>query len=345
MCVSTTTRKLNRVRNSFYVYLPRAWCDKHSLKKDSEVRLEESPEGVLVIIPPAYEGQIQRELTVKIKDADKNQVEILLTGAYIIGGTTIALQFPQAIDMATREKISRWIRRLPGFEILDEHSDTLVVSDTSEKQMILPILKRQFSTAKYMLNGLVTAMESGNTDLAARILPRDEDVDRHRYFVERLCHLALQDAAYARKIAITPSDCLNYSLAAKYVERIADHVCDAASEFIALKEVSASVIKTSKVLTSTYEQTMKTFFSTDSSKQEMSVYDEKAFEVLESAEELAQRLEKMGSSRRGVSPRMVLLLMHLERVASYCADIGEVAINRLIGSKIGLSLSTNRSDT
>ncbi len=341
----TITRKLNQVRNSFYVYLPRAWCDKHSLKKDSEVRMEESPEGVLVIIPPTYEGQIRRELTVRVKEPNGKQVEILLTGAYIIGGTTIALEFPEAIDIETREKISQWIRRLPGFEILDEHSDVLVVSDTSEKQMILPILKRQFSTAKYMLNGLVTAMETGNTDLASRILPRDEDVDRHRYFVERLCHLALQDAAYARKIAITPSDCLNFSLAAKYVERIADHVCDAASEFIAVKEVSPTVIKTAKTLIRTYEQTMKTFFGTDSTKHEVHEYDDQAFEVLQSAENLAQRLEKMGSSRRSLSPRMVLLLMHLERVSSYCADIGEVAINRLIGSKIGLSLSADWSDS
>ncbi len=333
----TITRKLNQVRNSYYVYLPRAWCDKHSLKKDSEVRMEESPEGVLVVIPPTYEGQIRRELTVKITESDKNQVEIVLTGAYIIGGTSVTLKFPDPMDITTRERISQWIRRLPGFEILDEHSDMLVVSDTSEKQMILPILKRQFSTAKYMLNGLVTAMENGNTDLASRILPRDEDVDRHRYFVERLCHLALQDAAYARKIAITPSDCLNFSLAAKYVERIADHVCDAASEFITLKEVGPSVIKVAKELIHAYEDTMKVFFGSDSARR--TTTDSQAFDVLGVADSIAARFEKMGSSRRGPSSRMVLLLMHLERVASYCADIGEVAINRLIGSKIGLDLS------
>ncbi|MHA1740725.1 MAG: PhoU domain-containing protein [Candidatus Thorarchaeota archaeon] len=335
----TITRKLNQVRNSFYVYLPRAWCDKHSLRKDSEVRLEESPEGVLIIVPPGYEGHVHRDLKVRIPSSEKNEVEIVLTGAYIIGSTSITLEFPETLDMETRERVSRWIRRLPGFEILDEHSDTVVVSDTSEKQMVLPILKRQFSTAKYMLNGLVSAMEGGDTSLAARILPRDEDVDRHRYFVERLCHLALQDAAYARRIAITPSDCLNFSLAAKYVERIADHVCGAASEFISLKEVGSPVIKTARSLMRTYEDTMKTFFETDSATRGHRESDVRAFDVLESTERLAQRFEKMGSSRRGQSSRMVLLLMHLERVASYCADIGEVAVNRLIASRIGLDLS------
>ncbi|MHA1217021.1 MAG: hypothetical protein ACTSPX_06865, partial [Candidatus Thorarchaeota archaeon] len=116
-------------------------------------------------------------------------------------------------------------------------------------------------------------------------------------------------------------------------------VCGAASEFISLKEVGGPVIKTARSLMRTYEDTMKTFFETDSATRGHRESDVRAFDVLESAEKLAQRFEKMGSSRRGQSSRMVLLLMHLERVASYCADIGEVAVNRLIASRIGLDLS------
>ncbi|MHA1735253.1 MAG: AbrB/MazE/SpoVT family DNA-binding domain-containing protein, partial [Candidatus Thorarchaeota archaeon] len=104
----TITRKLNQVRNSFYVYLPRAWCDKHSLRKDSEVRLEESPEGVLIIVPPGYEGHVHRDLKVRIPSSEKNEVEIVLTGAYIIGSTSITLEFPETLDMETRERVSRW---------------------------------------------------------------------------------------------------------------------------------------------------------------------------------------------------------------------------------------------
>ncbi len=333
----TVTRRLHLVRNSYYVYLPREWVRRNRLSKNAEIRMEQGPDGALMLFPASVRETEGGGLTISSPDVNPSRIENLLTGAYVIGADSVNIVFPEPIAIGVREKISGWIRRLPGFEILDEHSASIVVSDTSEKQMVKPILKRQFATAKYMLNGLVNAMVTGEVSIASKIIARDEDVDRHRYFVERLCHLALQDLSYAKRIAISPSDCLNFSLAAKYVERIADHVCGAASELRAMKTVRPSVARVAKSLTEVYENTTRTFFDIgDGGEQSLSTSDNKAIAVLESAESLAKRLEKMGSSRREKSPRMVLLLMHLERIASYCADIGEVAINRRIGARIGL---------
>ena len=53
-----TTRKLNQVRNSFYVYLPRQWCDAFNLTKDSEVKIEQSTDGVLRISPPNLDREV-----------------------------------------------------------------------------------------------------------------------------------------------------------------------------------------------------------------------------------------------------------------------------------------------
>jgi phosphate uptake regulator len=272
------------------------------------------------------------------RDQTKDIVN-LLVGAYIVGTNEVELEFDDGLDMATRGEISKWIRRLPGFEILDEHSKSFILSDTSEKQVITPILRRQFATTKYMLNGLLSMIESGNTSDHSRIIDRDEDVDRHRYFVERLCHIVLRDPSYARRIALTPPDALSFSLAAKYVERIADHICSAINELVQLKKLSPRLQKMAKAIISVYEDTSKTFFSIDTTRKSVQKLDiaassEKAQHTLKEATKLAGDLQRVGSSRKDKTPHEIVLALHLERIASYCADIVEIGINRIIESAL-----------
>jgi phosphate uptake regulator len=332
----TNTRKLNKVRNSFYVYLPKEWIDNHKLDEKSEVRIVQTPEGTLEVFPPEHKKHEAEIIKFNMEDTSQGRIEGILIGGYIVGANGMQFEFPDTIDMTTREMFSQWIRRLPGFEILDEHSQSLTVSDTSEKQLISPILRRQFATAKFMLNGLIGAIASAELDSAQRILDRDEDVDRHRYFVERLCHLALQDPSYARKIGISPADCLHFSLATKYIERIADHVCGAMQQVIQLKSADPKLGKSLEGLGNAYDETIRAFFSIESTKQKNSITNvfNNAFEALSLSKRVSARLSKLEASRHGQGPRMVLLLMHLERIASYCADIGEVAINRIIESSL-----------
>ncbi|MFX1578921.1 MAG: PhoU domain-containing protein [Promethearchaeota archaeon] len=337
--MTVTTRKLNQVRNSFYVYLPRNWCDEFKLTKNSEVRIERTLEGTLRIIPPTIEIPHSEPLRLSLtKDQTKNIVN-LLVGSYIVGTNELELKFDDGLDMTTRGEISKWIRRLPGFEILDEHSKSFVLSDTSEKQVIIPILRRQFATTKYMLNGLLSMIENNDTRDHLKIIDRDEDVDRHRYFVERLCHIVLRDPSYARRIELTPPDALSFSLAAKFVERIADHICAAINELVQLKQLSPKIRNMAKKIISVYDDTSKAFFSIDLTKKSTKKLDiasssEIALQTLKGATELAESLQKVSSSRKDKTTHEIVLTLHLERIASYCADIVEIGINRIIESGI-----------
>lgn len=341
MKVETTmamiTRKLNKVRNSFYVYLPRNWCDENKLTKHTEVQIERTLDGTLRIIPPSLKSSRTEPLKLVLTKEQTSDIVNLLVGSYIVGTNELELKFEDGLDMATRGEISKWIRRLPGFEILDEHSKSFILSDTSEKQVITPILRRQFATTKYMLNGLLNMMESGDTKDHSRIIDRDEDVDRHRYFVERLCHIVLRDPSYARRISLTSPDALSFSLAAKYVERIADHICAAIQELVAIKKLSPKLRKMAADLINVFEDTNTAFFSIDSTKRKGKELDiasssENALLTLKKATSLADSLQKLGSSRREKTAHEIVLTLHLERITSYCADIVEIGINRIIAS-------------
>lgn len=294
------------------------------------------PEGYLRIIPPTINLLESNPLLFEVDNDNQVNIVELLIGSYIVGVNKLKLTFSESLDMAMREQISRWIRKLPGFEILEEHTDSLTISDTSEKQVITPILRRQFSTTKYMLTTLVNTMDSQEYDQSSKILDRDEDVDRHRYFVERLCHLALQNPSYARKIDINPSEALHYSLAAKYVERIADHICEATQAMLQLPSVSKKLRDLSKDVLEVFETTTKTFFAVTVSEIEKgskkSFGAEDAFASVRKTDRLEETLERLSPPAK--NPHEILLILHLGRIVSYCADIGEVAINRMIEAHI-----------
>jgi phosphate uptake regulator len=301
------------------------------------VKIERTLEGTLNIIPPSIDNVQSEPLRLSLTKDQTKDIVNLLVGAYIVGTNELELSFDDGLDMATRGEISKWIRRLPGFEILDEHSQSFVLSDTSEKQVITPILRRQFATTKYMLNGLLNMIESGETGDHSRIIDRDEDVDRHRYFVERLCHIVLRDPSYARRIALTPPDALSFSLAAKYVERIADHICAAINELIQLKKTSPKLKKMAMRIINVYEDTSKAFFSIDTTRKAVRKLDiasssEIALQTLKEATALAESLQKVGASRKDKNPHEVVLTLHLQRITSYCADLVEIGINRIIES-------------
>ncbi|MHA1928071.1 MAG: PhoU domain-containing protein [Candidatus Thorarchaeota archaeon] len=335
--MTQTTRKLNQVRNSFYVYLPRIWCDEFKLTKDSEVIIERSLDGTLNITPTTVRRTISEPLKLSLTKDQSKDIVNLLVGAYIVGTNELELHFEDGLNMTTRGAISKWIRRLPGFEILDEHSNSFILSDTSEKQIITPILRRQFATTKYMLNGLLNSIETGDTSNQSGIIDRDEDVDRHRYFVERLCHIVLRDPSYAKKIGLSAPDALSFSLATKYVERIADHVCAALNELVYLKEPSTKIKRRAKKILGIFEETRKAFFSIDQTRKKVPKLDitsnsKIALQTLNDATALANSLQQVGAMRKGKAPYEIVLALHLERITSYCSDIVEIGINRIIES-------------
>lgn len=329
-------RKLNQVRNSFYVYLPRNWCERFNLSKDSVVKIEQSTEGILRILPPEFVVKDSQGVKFVIDEDNKESIVNLLIGSYIVGAGEIELEFGNNLDISTREEVSQWVRKLPGYEILDEHSQSIIISDTSEKQGVFPILRRQFSTAKFMLTSLVETMKTGAHKEAERIIDRDEDVDRHRYFVERLCHLSLQNPAYARRIEINPPDALHFSLATKYIERIADHICGAIEQLLRIQKVNSKLLKVAEKLVDAYNETTSVFFRIERSRsmdrKDTAEEAKKAFTCHLHTKEVSLELDRIGASYEKSSSSETLLALHFGRISSYCEDIAEVAMNRIIES-------------
>ncbi len=335
-----STRKLNQVRNSLYIYLPRDWCNEHKLGKHSEVLLEQVQDGSLRVMPSSASKSERGKLEIGIDNEHRQDLPNLLVGAYMVGVGDLELKFDDSLDMATREEISKWVNKLEGWEILDEHSDSVLISDllTTDREVIRKVLRRQFATVKYMLERAVSIIETEDAKDYLHILSRDEQVDRNRYLVERLCHLVLRDPAHARVVSLFPPDALNFSLTAKHVERIADHICESVVELSKLPTIDTKLRNLATKIVGLYDKTDLVFFSIDkrnkADDEDLTSYASEAFDALREATVLAKALRQFGLARRERDAHEVLIALHLGRVASYCADIIELGINRIIMSQL-----------
>jgi phosphate uptake regulator len=338
--MSKTSRKLNQVRNSFYVYLPRSWCDDYKLTKESEVTIERTRDGLLTILPPTTRDSPSKPLKLSLSKDQSKDIVNLLVGSYIVGTNELELHFTDSLDMATREEISKWVDKLEGWGVLDERDNSVFISDllTSDREVIRRVLQRQFATAKYMLERMIASLEAGDMTDYSHVISRDEQVDRNRYLVERLCHLVLRDLSYARKISLSLSDALSFSLAAKYVERIADHICGSMFELVKHPAIDAKMKKLASEILDLYDKTIGVFFNIEKKRKSddevLNTYSSDAFNALRRATSLANALRHLESSRKEKNSHEVLLALHLGRIASYCGDVIEIGINRMIMSKL-----------
>jgi hypothetical protein len=103
--------------------------------------------------------------------------------------------------------------------------------------------------------------------------------------------------------------------------------------------VGRKIIDLAEELSSVYDGASRVFFAVET-QQKSNSFDAKvesadALKSLANAEDLAHRLAAVESSVENTpSSQKAVFVYHLVRIASYCADIGEVAINRTIGAHV-----------
>ena len=101
--------------------------------------------------------------------------------------------------------------------------------------------------------------------------------------------------------------------------------------------MSPKLRKMASKIIQVYEETSTAFFSIDKKRRGTSALDiamssEIAMKTLKEASDLAKSFQKVGSSRKDRDPHEIVFTLHLERITSYCADIVEIGINRIIES-------------
>jgi len=198
------TRRVFRIRESYAVFLPKAWCEKNSIGERSEVNV--MWEEDVVVVRPAR----PRSFTARVSSPDMDTLVKLLMAALVSGYDEVRLEV-RGLDLELRHRImsvARGLYMLP----MEEGPDYILFKVEDVKFDREKLIARMVSTLAFMIDHLVTAPKV-NPALLESV---DDEVDRYRHMIERLCH------KYPTGL------CASYVQLARYVERAADHIVELA---------------------------------------------------------------------------------------------------------------------
>lgn len=211
------------------VSLPKEWAKRISLSPGDEVLVVPQPDNTLVLIPRKIGRRAALSVELNVSERTSlEELEKIFMAVYIAGAEVISLKFaPSATQY--RKYLKDFVRRrVIDMEITEEASDRLVIQAmvAATELAVNDVVVKMLKLADNMLVDLIKGLESDNIELLRDVTERDDEVDRLYWLMER----QLKRAAMSRYIMLElkvddPRDLVEYTIIAKSIERIADHIC------------------------------------------------------------------------------------------------------------------------
>jgi len=231
-------RRLQMTKSgSYLITLPKEWVKRHQLKEGDPLSLEVMDGALLV----SAETMEPRKATIALERAVSLEREI--RAKYLLGFEIIEITAEQRLSREHRERIKDTIHRLIGIEIVDEKANSVTLQCLLHPAALpaKSVLKREYSLAAGMHEEAVEALFTLDRELAEAVIRRDDEVDKLYFLLVRQLRTAVYNVAVARKLGVTPLECLDLRIAAKYIEAIADCAVKVAEGAISMGELCMTI--------------------------------------------------------------------------------------------------------
>ena len=324
------TRKVQVTGGSTYtVSLPKGWATAHGVEAGAEV--EFYPEEGSLLLAPRTETE-NAEGTLDVTGLTDGELTRAVVTMYVSGFDVITLE-TASVDAAQRRTIRETAQGLVGLEIIEETAEHVSLQDLldSAELSIHNAVTRMRLVALTMLDDAVTALRTGDEDLAADVIERDDDVDRLWYMTSRVFRGALRHPSAASDIGLPRETCFDYHTSARQLERIADHatkIADLAGALDGVPDDAGEALGTLHADAATVVETaMDALLSEDSDEAV-----ELANEAMDGIETVDERAREVDDLLRTLDPQRVkrlgLVADSLSRSADYGGNIAETALQK-----------------
>jgi len=216
------------------ISLPKNWAQRCGLKRGSVVAVIKGKDGHLTVVPQYKIGKRVKRAVV----FPSFHMVRELTGKYLLGDDLIEIKSRTRLPSNIRRQIRGAARRLVGLEIIEEGPNKMLLQCLLEPSSFPPdrILHREHLLSFGMHKDAVASFLKANRYLAEEVIERDEEVDRLYFLIVRVLRTAVLNPLLSEKIGLSLIDCLDYRLAASFIESMGDQAV----------KIAQSVIKFSK---------------------------------------------------------------------------------------------------
>jgi phosphate uptake regulator len=333
MTFNIETRKVQQTGGSSYIIsLPKEWIERHGIEKQDTVGILSQPDGNLLITPYIDSQQYEKEKNFDLDEIkDPNFFFRLLVGAYIMGYKIIKLTVSgNKFKTILRDTIDSFINITIGTEIVEETNNYILIKDllNPREMPFEKTIKRMYILVQDMHEDAVKALETGNVDLAQKVIDRDDQVDKLNWLVERQSHIVLRDIILCQKLNITLEDASNYQLISRILERIGDHAVKIAKNVRTIdfekmdKKLFESITKASRYSLYMLNMSLDAWLKKDT------LIANENIESVNNLMELCNSINKVPESEFLVE--IDFITESIRRTGEYSSDISEIIINNLI---------------
>jgi phosphate uptake regulator len=333
MAFNVETIKLQQTGGSSYIIsLPKEWIEKHGIVKQDTVGIVSQPDGNLLITPYIDSQQYEKEKHFDLDDIkDPNFFFRLLVGAYIMGYKVIKITVSgKKFKTNYRDTIESFINITIGSEIIEETNNYILIRDllNPREMPFEKTIKRMYILVQDMHEDAVKALETGNIDLAQKVIDRDDQVDKLNWLVERQSHIVLRDIILCQKLNITLEDASNYQLISRILERIGDHAVKIAKNVCTIdfekidKKLFKSITEASRFSLDMLNMSLDAWLKKDT------LVANENIESVNHLMDLCNSINKVPESEFLVE--IDFITESIRRTGEYSSDISEIIINNLI---------------
>ena len=325
-------------KSTYVLSLPKRWIEEMHLNAGDQVALIRETDNSLSILPfiSGLRDSLNQVTAVVLPDDSSSTVKRKVVSMYLAGYDIIHLKLKSGRNNPSlRDAVREVVRRnLIGTEIIADGSDniTLQVLLSIPELSISTAIRRMYLIASSMHRDAILALTERNYELAKEVIKSDDEVDRFSLYISRNLVLAMENGRMLREMGLeNPADCLSYRVAAKSIERVADHACGIADKAIKLKDKIPEnslqkIDKMSHFALTVLGNSVEALLRRDYQLADKTVDTAENIRTLE--DDVMASIEKYSSVHDQANIR--LALENIRRTAEYASDIAEVAINETI---------------
>ncbi len=328
-------------RSTYVLSLPKKWIEEMHVKAGDRVTLVRELDNSLSVIP-IFTGvkESPNEITTLVLPSESgNSLRRKVVSIYLAGYNIIHLKLKSGrMNPALRDAVRELVRRnLVGTEMIADASDniTLQVLLSLPELSVNTAIRRMYLIASSMHKEAMSALAELNYELAKEVIRSDDEVDRFSLYIIRSLVMATQNGRVLREMGLkNPSGCLSYRVAAKSIERVADHACSIADKAITLKETIPmdslqKIEKMSHLALTVLGDSVEALLRRDYQLADKTVDNAKNIGTLE--DDVLKDIEK---DKVRDPANIKLALEDIRRTAEYASDIAEAAMNETIDEVI-----------
>jgi phosphate uptake regulator len=328
------TRKIQLSGGTTYtVSLPKSWAEEHGIDEESQVTLHPKGDGSLLVEVTREIDTDDRRVVVDVTTTAESALTERIVALYQVGFDEITLRDRSGHPTDRRLLVEETISDLSGLELLDSSETRIQLVNLIDAENV-DIRKSALRFKLVMLSmqrDAITAIGTGDRELAQRVVDRDTEADKLFAMITRHFRRSLTDLHEIEKLKHSREEVFEYYYVCRQFERVSDHA----------EKMASFVIDPEHTIPDVLIDHLEEFSSTvqsildDAATVVLADGDiEVAYDVLDRRDALLDDIESVDRdlydhAKPDAAYTAGLLLDSVRRSAQYGANIAEIGIQQI----------------